>query len=160
MNIIGERQHYEKYLPKVINYVLDGKVLPIHGTPDKKNAGLRHYLHARTIADEILYIVQNTTETLHPLDASKGVFNIVGEREIDNLAFAQMIAKFVGKELKYEIVDFHSSRPGHDLRYALDGSKAISIGFKSKVNFEDSVKKIVEWSLQPENLKWLGRTKI
>ena len=28
-----------------------------------------------------------------------------------------MIAKAAGKELKYKLVDFHSSRPGHDLRF-------------------------------------------
>ena len=43
-------------------------------------------------------------------------FNLVGELEMDNLALANMIAKAAGKELKYKLVDFHSSRPGHDLR--------------------------------------------
>lgn len=157
MNIIGERQHPEKYLPKIINYVLDDKLLSIHGTPDKKHAGLRHYLHARTIADEILFILQNTDEVLDCIDASKGCFNIVGEKEFDNLAFAQLVASCVGKELKYEIVDFHSSRPGHDLRYALNGDKLKNYGFVSKVPIEESIKKIVEWSLLPENKRWLGR---
>lgn len=35
----------------------------------------------------------------------------------------QFIAKVLSKELKYELVDFHSSRPGHDLRDALDSKK-------------------------------------
>ena len=35
---------------------------------------------------------------------------------MDNLALANMIAQAAGKELKYQLVDFHSSRPGHDLR--------------------------------------------
>ena len=43
-------------------------------------------------------------------------FNVVGEEEIDNLQLAEMIAESVGQELKYKLVDFHSSRPGHDLR--------------------------------------------
>ena len=43
-------------------------------------------------------------------------FNLVGPEEIDNLSLANMIAKAAGKELKYQLVDFHSSRPGHDLR--------------------------------------------
>ena len=50
-------------------------------------------------------------------------FNIVGKDEIDNLELAKFIAKTQGKDLKYEMVDFHSQRPGHDLRYSLDGSK-------------------------------------
>ena len=50
-------------------------------------------------------------------------FNIVGKDEIDNLELAQFIAQSQNKILKYEMVDFHSQRPGHDLRYALDGNK-------------------------------------
>ena len=66
---------------------------------------------------------------------------------------AQMIAKCMDKELNYEMVDFHSSRPGHDLRYGLDGSKLFDMGFKLPLNFEESLKKTVEWTLQ--NPKWL-----
>ena len=36
--------------------------------------------------------------------------------EIDNLQPARMISSNLGKELNYTMVDFHSSRPGHDLR--------------------------------------------
>ncbi len=68
---------------------------------------------------------------------------------------AQLIAKFVGKELKYEMVDFHSDRTGHDLRYGLDGSKLFSMGFKLPLNFEESLEKTVKWTL--ENHKWLEK---
>ena len=66
---------------------------------------------------------------------------------------AQLIAKFMNKELEYEMVDFHSDRPGHDLRYGLDGNKLFKMGFKLPLNFEDSLRKTVEWTL--ENKKWL-----
>ena len=42
------------------------------------------------------------------------------------------IANVVGKPLNYEMVDFHSKRPGHDLRYSLCGEKMNSIGFVEK----------------------------
>ena len=66
---------------------------------------------------------------------------------------AKMIAKFMGKKIDYEMVDFHSDRPGHDLRYGLDGSKLFKMGFQLPLNFEDSLQKTVEWTL--ENRKWL-----
>jgi dTDP-D-glucose 4,6-dehydratase len=51
-------------------------------------------------------------------------FNIVGEKEIDNLTLANSRCwNYVGKKLYYELVDFHAARPGHDRRYALDGTK-------------------------------------
>ena len=59
----------------------------------------------------------------------------------------------MNKELRYEMVDFHSSRPGHDLRYGLDGSKLFEMGFKLPINFEESLRKTVQWTL--ENQKWL-----
>jgi dTDP-glucose 4,6-dehydratase len=68
-----------------------------------------------------------------------------------------LIAKFVGKPLFHEMVDFHSSRPGHDLRYALDGTKLAELGWTPKVNFEDSLERVVNWSLS--NPSWLAPAK-
>jgi len=67
---------------------------------------------------------------------------------------AQMIASAVGKPLRYELEDFHSSRPGHDLRYALDGKKIADTGWVSPMPLEESIRKTVEWTLKhPE---WLS----
>ena len=155
MNIIGERQHPEKFFPLVMNKVLKGEKLYIHADKTKTKAGQRHYLHARNIGAALIFILENTEELLDAHDVSLGTFNIVGEREFDNLEFAQTIAKYVGKPLDYEMVDFHSSRPGHDLRYALDGSKLEKYGFKYPVPVDESIKRIVEWTLKEENKKWL-----
>jgi dTDP-glucose 4,6-dehydratase len=157
MNVIGERQNPEKYLPKIINSILDNETLQIHGNREKTKAGKRHYIHARTVADAILFILNKTTELLDNNDASLGKFNIVGEREYDNLELAQEVAKHMGKELKYELVDFHSSRPGHDLRYSLSGEKLKKMGWIHPLNIEKSIKKTIDWSLDPKNIRWLGR---
>jgi dTDP-glucose 4,6-dehydratase len=69
----------------------------------------------------------------------------VGEVEMDNLTLAKKIAELLGKELKYEIVSFHASRPGHDLRYALDGQKLKDYGFNYPISFDESLKTTVEW---------------
>ena len=66
---------------------------------------------------------------------------------------AQMIARVMDKELDYEMVDFHADRPGHDLRYGLDGKKLFDMGFQLPLNFEESLAKTVKWTL--ENIKWL-----
>jgi dTDP-glucose 4,6-dehydratase len=66
---------------------------------------------------------------------------------------AILIAKYVGKELKYEMIDFHSTRPGHDLRYGLNGNKLYELGWNPKFNFEQSLEKTVKWTLN--NLEWL-----
>ena len=145
MNAFGERQHVEKFIPLCIKKLLNNDKIYIHSYPGKKESGTRFYIHGRNIADAVLFLIYN------------GVigekYNIAGEREVSNLEMAQMIAKFMNKELDYEMVDFHGDRPGHDLRYGLDGNKLFEMGFKLPVDFEESLRKTVDWTLQ--NKKWL-----
>ena len=145
MNAFGERQHVEKFIPLCIKKMLNNEKIYIHSYPDKKTAGTRFYIHARNIAQAVLFLIKN--------GEIGEKYNISGEREVSNLEMAQMVAKYMNKELNYELVDFHSDRPGHDLRYGLDGSKLFEMGFKLPVTFEESVKHTVEWTLQ--NQKWL-----
>ena len=60
------------------------------------------------------------------------------------------------KENEIEYVDFHSTRPGHDLRYALSGEKLKKMGFRYTMPFEKSFEKMVKWMIRPENLRWLN----
>ena len=64
-----------------------------------------------------------------------------------------MIAEAQGKELKYEMVDFHSTRPGHDMRYSLSGDLMRSLGWEPKVSLSDRIKQVTDWYL--DNPKWL-----
>jgi len=147
MNLLGERQNFEKFVPLIMRSILLGETMNIHANKDKTKAGSRCYIHCRNVASALLHI---TKLGYNGYDE----WNIAGEQEIDNLDLAQRIAKIMGKELKYEMVDFHSSRPGHDLRYALDSSKLLTSGFSYPKTFDDSLKNLVEWTM--DNKKWLG----
>ena len=57
------------------------------------------------------------------------------------------------QELKYEMVDFHSSRPGHDLRYALDGNKMKELGWAPDTTVVERLRDVTKWTLQNE--RWL-----
>ena len=57
------------------------------------------------------------------------------------------------EKLDYELVDFHSDRPGHDLRYGLDGNKMRKMGWTLPIDFETSLRNTVKWTI--ENQKWL-----
>jgi dTDP-glucose 4,6-dehydratase len=63
-----------------------------------------------------------------------------------------MIADAQGKPLKHEFMDFHSSRPGHDLRYALDGSLMKHMGWEPQP-VEQRIEEVVHWTLK--NRRWL-----
>jgi dTDP-glucose 4,6-dehydratase len=126
--------------------------MKIHASPEGE-IGSRFYLHARNQADGLLHTL-NQDFPLYGQSDTPAKFHIVGEREVDNLEMAQMIASAVGKPLRYELEDFHSSRPGHDLRYALDGTKIADTGWVAPMPLEESIRKTVEWTLKhPE---WLN----
>jgi len=145
MNAFGERQHVEKFIPLCIKKILNDELVYIHSYPDKELSGTRFYIHAQNIANAVLFLIN------YGQIGEK--YNIAGEKEVSNLDLAKLIAKTVGKELKYEMVDFHSSRPGHDLRYGLNGTKIHDLGWRPKFNFEKSLEKTVQWTLK--NLEWL-----
>jgi dTDP-glucose 4,6-dehydratase len=146
MNIFGERQHPEKFIPSCIRKIYKGDKVIIHADKSLTRAGSRFYIHAQNVCSAVDFIIKN--------GKNGDKFNIVGEREIDNLSLAQMIANIMGKKLNYEMVDFHSSRPGHDLRYALDGSKMQQMGWNLPMNLEQSMKNVIEWSMK--NPEWIG----
>ena len=158
MNVFGERQHPEKFIPMVIQKARDGEMVTVHSDPSRTIAGSRHYIHAKDVADGLMFILEKLQDYKHTGDyggAKCPKFNLVGPEEIDNLALANMIAGAVGQELQYEMTDFHSSRPGHDLRYALSGELLKSLGWEPKIKFSERVKEVVEWTLV--NNRWLRK---
>ena len=156
MNVFGERQHPEKYIPTCIRSIRDGETITIHSDPSKTIPGSRHYIHAKDVADGLLFILGLKEEQLSDWDyggAKCPKFNLVGLEEINNLELAKLIADIQGKELKYLLNDFHSARPGHDLRYALCGEYMKSLGWEPKISFRERIRQVVEWTL--ENDRWL-----
>lgn len=153
MNIIGEMQDPEKLVPRAIQAVINDETLPIFGDKDGNVNSTRIYLHARNQADALLYLLKNVTPASFLNGEEISQYNVVGNKELTNLEMAQLVAKFANKELKYEIVDSYSVRPGHDPRYALDGSKIAELGWVAPLSFEDSLKSTVEWTI--ENKEWI-----
>lgn len=148
MNNIGETQDPEKFVPLLISKIYNGETVPIHGSKDR--VGSRYYLHARNHADGLLHIINNTVPSKYS-DADDidrpDKYNLVGELELNNLELAQMVAEHLDKELNYKLIDFHSARPGHDRRYALDGGKMWELGWVPPVPFHESLKKTIEWTV-------------
>jgi len=158
MNVFGERQHPEKFIPKCIISARDGLSVDIHSNSRKTKAGSRHYIHASDVADGCLFLIKNKNKILKKVKNDFGgakcpKFNLVGPVELDNLELAKLISKSVGKKIKYKMVDFHSSRPGHDLRYALDGNLMKKLGWKPKISIEKRIDQVVNWTLK--NKRWL-----
>jgi dTDP-glucose 4,6-dehydratase len=154
MNVFGQRQHPEKYIPMCIRKVRDGEVVTIHSDSTKTVPGSRHYIHAEDVASAIMFLINKTEITQNVWGGAKcPKFNIVGSEELNNLELARIIAEVQDKELKYQFVDFHSSRPGHDLRYALDGDKMKVMGWVPKKSVKERISEVVNWTLK--NDRWI-----
>ncbi len=152
MNVFGERQHPEKFIPMCIKKIRDGDSVTIHSDKTKQIPGSRHYIHAEDVAEAIHFILTKKLDNQIDFGGAKcPKFNIVGSEELNNLELAQIIAASQGKELKYEMVDFHSSRPGHDLRYSLSGEKMKNLGWTPSIKLTERIKQVVEWSLKNDN---------
>ncbi len=155
MNVFGERQNPEKYIPMVIKKVRDNEIVTVHANEEKTVAGSRHYIHAEDVAEALLFLYNYDISNMESDEtgAKCQKFNIVGKDEINNLELAQFIAKIQGKDLVHEMVDFHSQRPGHDLRYALDGSKMKKMGWEPQSAYK-KLEEVVNWTLKNE--RWLS----
>lgn len=178
MNIIGEMQDPEKFLPMIVRNLRDGVAVPAHVSPTGVS-GSRFYLHARNLADAWVHLASRYT--LDPVEVTtyadpvprllptgpasyaQGAlrpdrFHIVGEREVTNIDLVLQVGRIMGLSEDRVMglirpVSFHASRPGHDLRYALDGSRLAGLGWRAPVSLDDALERTVKWTL--EHPEWL-----
>ncbi len=147
-NNYGPRQFPEKLIPHMIMCALEGKPLPIYG--EGKN--VRDWIH-----------VEDHCRGVY-LALDKGVpgetYCFGGNAEKTNIETVTTICEILdelhprkdGKSYKKQIA-FVKDRPGHDLRYAMDDSKAQKdLGFKRQYTFEKGMRATVQWYL--DNGKW------
>ena len=137
MNVYGPKQHPEKFIPIIVNKVLNGEEVQIHSNPELTKASKRHYLHSEDVSRAILFLMNNHTV------GEK--YNIVANEESDNLDLAKQIAEIIGKPLKYKLVDPQITRPRHDFRYALCGKKMRDMGWQQKIDLHDGLRKTIAW---------------
>jgi len=161
MNIIGERQDVEKFVPLSISRLLQGMQVPVHAQESNGTwiAGSRFYLHARNQADALRFIILECIKK--PLRYSEGNtkperFNVRGEVEIHNDDMVNLIAELMkldpsAKHVNY--VNVEGTRPGHDLRYALTGDKLKGMGWKPPVPLRESLDRTIRWTRA--NPEWL-----
>jgi dTDP-glucose 4,6-dehydratase len=76
-------------------------------------------------------------------EAKMTKYNIAGIEEITNLGLAERVAKLMNRDLKYKLVDFHSTRAGHDLRYALDSNKIRSEGWQPPIGLDVTLQETI-----------------
>lgn len=154
MNNFAEMQQSSKYPVMIQKALANDEEITIHGN-ENGEIGSRSYIHSQNFANALIFILQNTVPYLHqPGKIDKpDRYHIAGDKQVDNLELAQLIASLMDKELKYKLVNFHSTRPGHDPHYGLNDDKLRALGWKSPVSFEESLKSTIIW--QQEHEDWI-----
>lgn len=159
-NVIGLRQHTEKFLPKVIRRVRDDQLIQIHADLASNQVTTRHYIHADDVSDAVWFVLnlnQDQIDIASQPDfggATCPKFNIVGKEEISNVELVNAVAVAQNKQARYELVDFaNSTRRRGDLRYALSGALMKSLGWETKTPIQDRIAEITKWSL--EHPEWI-----
>lgn len=153
MNNFASMQQSSKYPVMVQKAIANGEEVTVHA--GAAGIGSRSYIHSRNASDAILFILKNLPPHMHvPETADKpDRYNVAGNRQLDNLELAQLIAESMGKELRHKVIDFHHTRPGHDPHYGLTDTKLKELGWVPPVPFEQSLKETIEW--QQAHPEWI-----
>ena len=104
MNVFGERQNPEKFIPFCIRKIRNNESMPMYVDSEMKVSASRHYVHAKDVADAINFILR-----LNPMhiktNGYAGVkipkFNIVSHEEYNNMEVATMIANTIGTKFNW-----------------------------------------------------------
>jgi dTDP-glucose 4,6-dehydratase len=152
-NNYGPYHFPEKLIPLTILNALEGKPLPVYGRGDN----IRDWLYVEDHADALLEVV------LRGIPGES--YNIGGRSELSNIEVVRRICVLLD-EMKFDsaigdresLISFVSDRPGHDFRYAIDGTKIMKqLGWAPRETFESGLRKTVQWYL--ENRVWWQRVR-
>lgn len=137
-NNYGPYQFPEKLIPHTIACAVKDQKIPVYG--EGKN--VRDWIHVYDHNVGVDMIVRRGREG--------EVYNLGGRSERDNLTIVKTILKQLGKP--ESLIEFVADRPGHDLRYAMDPTKAeAELGWTRKYNFDDGMQSTIDWYLEKQN---------
>ncbi len=142
-NTYGPYQFPEKIIPLFITNALDDQYLPLYGDGRQQ----RDWLYVDDHADAVGQVLDR--------GQSGEAYNIPGMGLLTNRDVTAKILDLLGKP--WSLARSVPDRPGHDLRYAMDGSKLARLGWQPTVRFEDGLADTVRWFL--DNRDWWRNAK-
>lgn len=140
-NNYGIGQYVEKLIPKSVKYLTLGRRIDLHqnGTPR------RTWLHVNDTANAVMAVID--------AGVTNEIYNISGNYECANIEVVEKIvtqirghANSIGQYLE------HMSRPGQDVRYAIDDTKLQALGWKATAIFDEELAKTVKY--YQDNFVW------
>ena len=138
-NNYGPFQSPEKFIPRMITNIIDGKKVPLYGDGLYVRDWIHVLDHCRAIEAVIYRGKPGDTYTVGGL-----------LEDVPNIKVAQTILTMMGKDDTF--FEHVTDRPGHDRRYAVDWQKIKNeLGWYPKYTFEEGIKETIEWYQQNES---------
>ena len=137
-NNFGPYQDPEKFIPRAITNLIEGKEIPLYG--DGK------YVRDWLFVEDHVRAIEKVLEK-----GRVGETYLVGgmTNDINHLEVARKLLKIF--KLGEERIKFVKDRPGHDRRYAVDWSKIKKeLGWQPKFGFDEWLVKTANWYRQNE----------
>ena len=132
-NNYGPRQHVEKFIPRQITEILEGRHPKLYGS----GLNVRDWIHVDDHNSAVWTILERGTigET----------YLIGADGELDNKTVIELILELMGQPI--DGYDHVNDRPGHDLRYAIDATKLRQeLGWQPEyTNFRDGLAATIDW---------------
>ena len=130
-SVYGPRQRPDMAYRKIINAILEGQPIDIHGD------GLQ--TRSNTYVEDIV----EATVTSSKKSFQGDIFNIGGSQSIQLLEAIRLIESIIGNTVKKQ---FHPSRAGDQAQTAANYRKAQkAINFFPKIEFQDGLTRQIEW---------------
>ncbi|TWG93949.1 dTDP-glucose 4,6-dehydratase [Nocardioides sp. J9] len=139
-NNYGPWQHVEKFIPRQITEVIEGRRPRLYGSGEN----VRDWIHTEDHSSAVLTILER---------GRIGETYLIGaDGEKSNLEVVQMILELMGRDRD----DFEhvTDRAGHDLRYAIDSTKLrTELGWTPQyADFSSGLEQTVRW--YQDNADW------
>lgn len=144
-NNFGPYQFPEKVIPLFVTNLIEGQKVPLYGD----GLNVRDWIHVEDHCEAVLAVLER--------GRAGEVYNIGGNNERSNLELTHTILKLMGKG--EDMIRYVADRPGHDRRYAIDGSKIErELGWKpSRSAWPDALAATIDW--YRGNSEWWKRVK-
>jgi dTDP-glucose 4,6-dehydratase len=135
-NNFGPWQYPEKLIPLFVTNAIDDLPLPLYG--DGRN--VRDWLYVEDHCAAVDFLIERGVDG--------ETYNIGGGNERENRDITQKILELTGKP--ETLIKRVSDRQGHDRRYSIDMSKVESLGVHCATNFDDALRRTVQWYVENE----------
>lgn len=143
-NNYGPYQYPEKLIPLFVTNLIEGKKIPVYGS----GKNVRDWIHVDDHNRGVDFIIKKGRigET----------YCLGGNSEKSNLEITELILEMMGKT-KDEI-EYVKDRLGHDLRYAIDFSKAMEeLSWEPLIDFKSGLEETIKW--YKDNIAWWQKLK-